>query len=49
MLVERDPYAAELAEYLLRTEGYDVHLVRTGDDVEGVVAAQLWTWRSSIS
>ena len=40
VLVERDPYAAELAEYLLRTEGYDVHLVRTGDEVEAVVAAQ---------
>ena len=40
VLVERDPYAAELAEYLLRTEGYDVHLVRTGDEVEVVVAAQ---------
>ena len=40
VLVERDPYAAELAEYLLRTEGYDVHLVRTGADAEQVVAAQ---------
>ena len=27
LLVERDPYAAELAEYFLRTEGYDVHVV----------------------
>ena len=26
MLAERDPYAAELAEYFLRTEGYDVRL-----------------------
>ena len=40
VLVERDPYAAELAEYLLRTEGYDVHLVRTGADAERVVAAK---------
>lgn len=24
LIAERDPYAAELAEYLLRTEGYDV-------------------------
>jgi len=24
MIAERDPYAADLAEYLLRTEGYDV-------------------------
>jgi DNA-binding transcriptional MerR regulator len=26
LLAERDPYAAELAEYLLRTEGYDVSI-----------------------
>ena len=26
LLAERDPYAAELAEYFLRTEGYDVAL-----------------------
>ncbi|MDX6370975.1 MAG: MerR family transcriptional regulator, light-induced transcriptional regulator [Gaiellaceae bacterium] len=29
LLVERDPYAAELAEYFLRTEGYDVCVART--------------------
>jgi DNA-binding transcriptional MerR regulator len=29
LLVERDPYAAELAEYFLRTEGYGVHVVRS--------------------
>ena len=40
LLVERDPYAAELAEYFLRTEGYDVHLVRTGADAERVAATQ---------
>ena len=40
VLVERDPYAAELAEYFLRTEGYDVHLVRTGADAERVAATQ---------
>jgi DNA-binding transcriptional MerR regulator len=28
LLVERDPYAADLAEYFLRTEGYDVLVVR---------------------
>jgi DNA-binding transcriptional MerR regulator len=28
LLVERDPYAAELAEYFLRTEGYDVQVAR---------------------
>jgi|GEM_PF-416265 len=27
LLAERDPYAAELAEYFLRTEGYEVTLV----------------------
>lgn len=26
LLAERDPYAADLAEYLLRTEGYDVSI-----------------------
>ena len=35
LLVERDPYAADLAEYFLRTEGYDVHLVR---DIANVLA-----------
>ncbi len=37
LLVERDPYAAELAEYFLRTEGYDVHVVRAIPDAERVV------------
>ena len=37
MLVERDPYAAELAEYFLRTEGYDVHVVRAVVDAERVI------------
>jgi DNA-binding transcriptional MerR regulator len=37
MLVERDPYAAELAEYFLRTEGYDVHVVRAVGDAEQVI------------
>jgi len=36
LLVERDPYAAELAEYFLRTEGYDVHVARTIPDAERV-------------
>jgi DNA-binding transcriptional MerR regulator len=40
LLVERDPYAAELAEYFLRTEGYDVHVVRTVADAERVVGEQ---------
>jgi CheY-like chemotaxis protein len=37
LLVERDPYAADLAEYFLRTEGYDVHVVRSVIDAERVV------------
>jgi CheY-like chemotaxis protein len=32
LLVERDPYAADLAEYFLRTEGYSVHIVRDISD-----------------
>jgi DNA-binding transcriptional MerR regulator len=40
VLVERDRYAAGLAEYFLRTEGYEVHLVRTGADAERLVAEQ---------
>jgi DNA-binding transcriptional MerR regulator len=38
LLVERDPYAAELAEYFLRTEGYDVNVVRSIADGERVIA-----------
>ena len=34
LLAERDPVAADLAESLLRTEGYDVHLALTVDDAE---------------
>ena len=40
LLVERDAYAAELAEYFLRTEGYDVHVARTVADAERVVAEE---------
>jgi CheY-like chemotaxis protein len=32
LLAERDPFAAEFAEYFLRTEGYDVALVLSADD-----------------
>lgn len=35
LLAERDPYAADFADYFLRTEGYDVALVL---DVEDAVA-----------
>jgi CheY-like chemotaxis protein len=31
LIAERDPYAAELAEYLLRTEGYDVCVAMDGN------------------
>jgi DNA-binding transcriptional MerR regulator len=37
LLVERDPYAADLAEYFLRTEGYDVHVARAVADAEQLV------------
>jgi len=40
LLVERDPYAADLAEYFLRTEGYDVQVVRTVADAQRVVGEQ---------
>jgi DNA-binding transcriptional MerR regulator len=33
LLAEQDPYAAEFAEYFLRTEGYEVDLVKDADDV----------------
>jgi DNA-binding transcriptional MerR regulator len=32
LLAERDPYAAEFAEFFLRTEGYDVALALDADD-----------------
>jgi CheY-like chemotaxis protein len=32
LLAEQDPFAAEFAEYFLRTEGYAVDLVRTVED-----------------
>ena len=34
MLAERDPYAAELVEYFLRTEGYEVCVARDVDVAE---------------
>ena len=33
LLAERDPYAAEFAEYFLRTEGYTALVVREADEV----------------
>ncbi len=41
LIAERDPYAAELAEYLLRTEGYDVCVA-----MDGVQASLLFQERS---
>ena len=38
LLIERDPYAADLAEYFLRTEGYDVHVARGVVDAERVIS-----------
>jgi len=40
LLAERDPYAAEIAEYFLRTEGYDVFVVRTIPDADRLVREQ---------
>jgi DNA-binding transcriptional MerR regulator len=40
LLVERDPYAADLAEYFLRTEGYEVFVTRNTADAELVLGAQ---------
>jgi DNA-binding transcriptional MerR regulator len=40
LLAERDPYAADLAEYFLRTEGYEVFVSRTVADAEHVVEGQ---------
>jgi DNA-binding transcriptional MerR regulator len=35
LLAERDPYAAEFAEFFLRTEGYEVVLALDADDAVG--------------
>ena len=40
LLAERDPYAAEIAEYFLRTEGYDVFVARTIPDAERLAREQ---------
>jgi DNA-binding transcriptional MerR regulator len=40
LLVERDPYAAELVEYFLRTEGYEVFVARTVAEAERVLGEQ---------
>ena len=38
LLAERDPYAAEFAEFFLRTEGYDVVLAFDAEEAERVQA-----------
>ena len=38
VLLERDPYAAELAEYFLRTEGYAVTTARSAQAAEAAIA-----------
>jgi CheY-like chemotaxis protein len=38
LLAERDPYAAEMAEYFLRTEGYDVDVAFGASEAEGRAA-----------
>jgi len=38
LLAERDPYAAEFAEYFLRTEGYLTTILLNGDDITSAVA-----------
>jgi DNA-binding transcriptional MerR regulator len=38
LLAERDPFAAEFAEYFLRTEGFEVALVLSADDAVSMTA-----------
>ncbi len=38
LLAERDPYAAEFADYFLRTEGYDVVIALDADEAEAQFA-----------
>jgi len=37
---ERDPYAAELEEYFLRTEGYDVRVALSAAEAERLLTEQ---------
>lgn len=37
LLAERDPYAADLADYFLRTEGYDTIVVTSASEAEAVL------------
>jgi len=40
LLVERDPYAAELNDFFLRTEGYNVEIALSADDAEKTFASE---------
>jgi DNA-binding transcriptional MerR regulator len=40
LLAERDPYAAELQEHYLTSEGFAVEVVLTGEDALGALAAR---------
>lgn len=40
LLAERDPYAAEMAEYFLRTEGFDVDVAFSTGEAESQAAAR---------
>jgi DNA-binding transcriptional MerR regulator len=41
LLAERDPYAAEFAEFFLQTEGYEVVLALDADDAERLLEQRL--------
>jgi CheY-like chemotaxis protein len=41
LLAERDPYAAEFAEFFLQTEGYEVALALDADDAEHLLEQRL--------
>lgn len=41
LVVERDPYAADLEEYFLRTEGYEVYVARSIPDAERLIGEQV--------
>lgn len=40
LLAERDPFSAELSEYLLRTEGYATRIVLTADEVPEILKVE---------
>jgi DNA-binding transcriptional MerR regulator len=40
LLAERDPFSAELSEYLLRTEGYATRIALNANEVRGILEEQ---------